>query len=267
MKTSNKILLTSFILCFLFTLGFAFFVKSDIAEYQGQKIESRISVPGQTASMNYLQGAIDFKYIWTDFSEVRLEIDTVSKVNISPSFLQYVGLHIQADTLYILEREFSNYEGKALSMSVKKSQLAGREVVGLGKVISNFYDSEEELQAENFEILLREGGTCYTSVACENLRAKTLGKGNLFLSGSTNVFDVEHSLGNISAFDFLAKETSIKINNGLWGRIETHTSSRLHAELQSNMDVMYLGEPAIEKVEKGFGRLIDANVLLSGLKE
>ena len=104
------------------------------------------------------------------------------------------------------------------------------------------------LNATDLTLKLAGSGDINLPVSVKNLNSKIAGSGNIKLSGNTDEFNGEISgSGNIEASDL--KATASHINIAGSGNVEVHAVSEIHAKIVGSGDVIYSGNPTIEKVK------------------
>jgi hypothetical protein len=80
----------------------------------------------------------------------------------------------------------------------------------------------------------------------KNLTSNIAGAGNIKLSGNSDVFRCEIAgSGNLEGFNL--KANAIHVNKAGSGNVKIHAVSEIHAQIVGSGNVIYTGNPVIEK--------------------
>ena len=106
--------------------------------------------------------------------------------------------------------------------------------------------SKDVLNSTDLNISLAGSGTLDLHVSAKNLTSHIAGSGNIKLSGNSDVLHCEIAgSGNMEGADLKAGISHINIAGS--GNVKIHAVSEIHANIVGSGDVIYTGNPAIEK--------------------
>jgi len=106
--------------------------------------------------------------------------------------------------------------------------------------------STDVLNAADLNLNLAGSGKLDLPVSIKNLNANIAGSGNIKLSGNAEVLKCEIAgSGNLEGAAL--KATASHVNIAGSGNVKVHAVSEIHAKIVGSGDVIYTGNPTIEK--------------------
>jgi len=104
------------------------------------------------------------------------------------------------------------------------------------------------LNAADLNLNLAGSGGVDLPVSIKNLNAHIAGSGNIKLAGNADVLKCEIAgSGNLNGDELKATATHANIAGS--GNVKVHAVSEIHAKIVGSGDVIYTGNPGIEKLK------------------
>ncbi|MCB0630035.1 MAG: DUF2807 domain-containing protein [Saprospiraceae bacterium] len=292
MKTSNRLLLL-FLGLVVFLIVLTAFVFRPYPAYLKWPVDHQyIMGEGRIVADTQL---IDYHYVWTDFQDVSLDPSVAGRVEVRgyENAMSAISVEVRNDTLFISQgigsdpySRFSyDIEKRPIQVIAGSSSLLGMEAVGWGAFsvnASRFALDEQEtidkpntstdkiLRNKNLNITLTSGGQVTLPVDNQVINVTISGARHLFipptldLSGHCNLLRIDHreTYADVKAFSLdadsvqISSETPFSSDAGIF---RVSAEKCLNATISGASDILYLGQPRIEKKEHSSGRVVDAN--------
>ena len=108
--------------------------------------------------------------------------------------------------------------------------------------------SKDVLNSSDLNLNLAGSGTLDLLVSTKNLTSQIAGSGNIKLSGNSDVLNCKIAgSGNMEGSDLKATASHINITGS--GNVKVHAISEIYAKIVGSGDVIYTGNPTIEKLK------------------
>lgn len=163
-------------------------------------------------------------------------------INADENLMEYIETDVENGHLKIQPKKgYQLKSTKTIEITVSFEMIDAISLAGSGNVRST-----DVLNAEDLNLNLAGSGEINLPVSTKNLTSHIAGSGNIKLSGNSDVFrcDIAGS-GNLEGDDL--KATASHINIAGSGNVKIHAVSEIHANIVGSGDVIYTGNPAIEK--------------------
>jgi len=160
------------------------------------------------------------------------------------NLMEYIETEVKNGHLKIQSKKgYQLRSTKIIVITVPFETVDALSLAGSGNVRSN-----DVLNSTDLDLNLAGSGALDLSVSAKNLTSQIAGSGNIKLSGNADEFNCEIAgSGNIEAYDL--KATASHINIAGSGNVKVHAVSEIHAKIVGSGDVIYTGNPTIEKVK------------------
>jgi hypothetical protein len=158
------------------------------------------------------------------------------------NLMEYIEIEVKNGNLKIQpEKGYQLRSTKTIIITVPYEMIETFSLAGSGNV-----SSADVLNATDLNLNLAGSGEIDLPVSTKNLTSHIAGSGNIKLSGNSDVFRCEIAgSGNLEGDDL--KATASHINIAGSGNVKIHAVSEIHANIVGSGDVIYTGNPAIEK--------------------
>lgn len=160
------------------------------------------------------------------------------------NLMKYIETEVENGHLKIQQKKgYQLKSTKTIEITVSFEMIDAISLAGSGNV-----RSEDTLNATNLNLNLAGSGEINLPVSTKNLASHIAGSGNIKLSGNADVFRCEIAgSGNLEGDDL--KATASHINIAGSGNVKVLAVSEIHAKIVGSGDVIYTGNPAIEKLK------------------
>jgi hypothetical protein len=158
------------------------------------------------------------------------------------NLMEYIETEVKNGQLKIQTKKgYQLKSTKTIGIMVSFEMIDAISMAGSGNV-----RSAEVLNAADLNLNLAGSGEINLPVSAKNLTSHIAGSGNIKLSGKTDVLhcDIAGS-GNLEGNNL--KATASHINIAGSGNAKIHAVSEIHAKIVGSGDVIYTGNPSIEK--------------------
>ncbi len=123
---------------------------------------------------------------------------------------------------------------------------------------SGIIRSSEELSLGDLDLEVNGSGDIELQLQADDLRIINTGSGDLLLSGTADELNARLSgSGDLFGFPLPVREADVTITGS--GDAEVRVADLLRARLSGSGDLRYKGQPTIDVIQSGSGRLVDAN--------
>jgi len=158
------------------------------------------------------------------------------------NLMEYIETEVENGHLKIQPKKgYQLKTTKTILITVPFEMIDAISLAGSGNV-----NSTNVLNAADLNLNLAGSGGLDLPVSIKNLKAQIAGSGNIKLSGNADELYCEIAgSGNLEG-DAL-KATASHINIAGSGNVKIHAVSEIHANIVGSGDVIYTGNPAIEK--------------------
>lgn len=163
-------------------------------------------------------------------------------INADENLMEYIETEVENGHLKIHPKKgYQLKSTKKIVITVSFEMIEAISLAGSGNV-----RSVDVLNATDLNLNLAGSGEINLPVSTKNLTSHIAGSGNIKLSGITDVFRCEIAgSGNLEGDDL--KATASHINIAGSGNVKVQAVSEIHANIVGSGDVIYTGNPAIEK--------------------
>ncbi|MDP2068816.1 MAG: head GIN domain-containing protein [Lutibacter sp.] len=160
------------------------------------------------------------------------------------NLMEYIETEVENGHLKIQPKKGYQLKAtKTILITVPFEMIDAISLAGSGNVRST-----DVLNAADLNLNLAGSGGMDLPVSIKNLKAQIAGSGNIKLSGNAEVLRCEIAgSGNLNG-DGL-KATASHINIAGSGNVNIHAVSEIHAKIVGSGDVIYTGNPGIEKLK------------------
>jgi hypothetical protein len=163
-------------------------------------------------------------------------------INADENLMEYLETEVENGHLKIHpEKGYQLKSAKKITITVSFETIDAISLAGSGNV-----STADVLNASELNLNLAGSGEINLSISTKNLTSHIAGSGNIKLSGNSDVLrcDIAGS-GNLEGDDL--KATASHINIAGSGNVKVHAVSEIHSKIVGSGDVIYTGNPAIEK--------------------
>lgn len=163
-------------------------------------------------------------------------------INADENLMEYIETEVVNGHLKIQPKKgYQLKSTKKMVITVSYETIDAISLAGSGNV-----SSVDVLNATDLNLNLAGSGEINLPVSTKNLTSHIAGSGNIKLSGNADVLRCEIAgSGNLEGDDLKATATHINIAGS--GNVKIHVASEIHAKIVGSGDVIYTGNPAIEK--------------------
>lgn len=163
-------------------------------------------------------------------------------INADENLMEYIETEVKDGHLKIQPKKgYQLKSTKTILITVSFKTINAISLAGSGNV-----SSVDLLNATDLNLNLAGSGGFNLPVSTKNLTSHIAGSGNIKLSGNTDVFRCEIAgSGNLEGDNL--KATASHINIAGSGNVKVHAVSEIHTKIVGSGDVIYTGNPAIEK--------------------
>lgn len=160
------------------------------------------------------------------------------------NLMEYIETEVENGHLKIHPKKgYQLRSTKTIVITVPFKTLEAVSLAGSGNV-----SSKDVLNSTDLDLSLAGSGELDLAVSTKKLTSKIAGSGNIKLSGNTDEFNCEIAgSGNIEAYDLKATVSHINIAGS--GNVKVHAVSEIHAKIVGSGDVIYTGNPTVEKLK------------------
>lgn len=160
------------------------------------------------------------------------------------NLMEYIETEVKNGHLKIQPKKgYQLRSTKTIVITVPFEMVEAISMAGSGNV-----RSKDVLDATDLNLNLVGSGELDLSVSTKNLTSKIAGSGNIKLSGNVDEFNCEVAgSGNMDGSNLKASASHINIAGS--GNVKVHAVSEIHAKIVGSGDVIYTGNPTIEKVK------------------
>ena len=158
------------------------------------------------------------------------------------NLLEYIETDVENGHLKIQPKKgYQLRSTKNIIITVPFETIDAISLAGSGNV-----HSKDVLNISDLNLNLAGSGEINLPVSSKNLTSQIAGSGNIKLSGNSDVFNCEIAgSGNLEGSDL--KATASHINIAGSGNVKIHAISEIHAKIVGSGNVIYTGNPTIEK--------------------
>ena len=158
------------------------------------------------------------------------------------NLIEYIETEVKNGHLKIKQKKgYQLGSTKTIVITVSFEMVDAISLAGSGNV-----SSKDVLNSSDLDLNLAGSGTLDLPVSTKNLTSQIAGSGNIKLSGNSDVLNCEIAgSGNMEGSDL--KATASHINIAGSGNVKIHAISEIHAKIVGSGDVIYTGNPTIEK--------------------
>jgi hypothetical protein len=161
------------------------------------------------------------------------------------NLMEYIETEVENGHLKIHPKN-GGYQLKSTKTIVITVPFESIEAVSLAG--SGTVSSMDVLNFSDLTLKLAGSGAINLSVSAKNLYSKIAGSGNIELSGNADEFNGEITgSGDIDAYNLKATVSHISITGS--GNVKVHAVSEIHAKTVGSGDVIFTGNPTIEKLK------------------
>lgn len=160
------------------------------------------------------------------------------------NLMEYIETEVEKGHLKIQPKKgYQLRSTKTIVITVSFEMVDAISLAGSGNV-----RSKDVLNSSDLDLNLAGSGEINLPVSTKKLSSQIAGSGNIKLSGNSDVFNCEIAgSGNIEGFDL--KATASHLNIAGSGNVKVHAISEIHANIVGSGDVIYTGNPTIEKLK------------------
>lgn len=253
MKNSKKLFIGLVILLLAAPVWYAAVLKQRIG-----KVEPRLKqvIPKAKTQTDYPIAVESFRYLVSDGVSVSLDTgECAVTLRTYEDLRQYVSVEVRDDTLFLSRKATSFIVGQQwVSAKVQAPALKGLSVVNGGEI-----EGKTEIVADHLVLEAGEG-VVLLSLDVESVQLRYRGPGKVALLGKAGRLMVEGGTadGSLSALS-MEVDTAYILSSGR-GAYQVHVKDYLNADLRNNYgDLVYRGNPVVEKKENARGRVIRAS--------
>jgi hypothetical protein len=158
------------------------------------------------------------------------------------NLLEYIETDVENGHLKIQPKKgYQLRSTKNIIITVPFETIDAISLAGSGNV-----HSKDVLNISDLNLNLAGSGEINLPVSSKNLTSQIAGSGNIKLSGNSDVLNCEIAgSGNLEGSDL--KATASHINIAGSGNVKIHAISEIHAKIVGSGNVIYTGNPTIEK--------------------
>jgi hypothetical protein len=165
-------------------------------------------------------------------------------INAEENLMEYIETEVKDGHLKIQPKKgYQLSSTKTILITVPFEMVDAISLAGSGNV-----SSTDVLNAADLNLNLAGSGGLYLPVSIKNLTSHIAGSGSIKLSGNTDELRCEIAgSGNLEGTELKATATHVNIAGS--GNVKIHAVSEIHAKIVGSGDVIYTGNPAIEKLK------------------
>lgn len=198
------------------------------------------------AEFNKIDLAID--------AEIEIIKDENRKVEIvaQQNIFELIKTEIVSDKWIIdFTKEVSDY--KQITIYIYTPKIEGIEISGSGDIYSS-----DTFSNENTEFSISGSGDIDFLVDSENTQISIPGSGSINLVGGTINQDISISgSGDVNCFKFFSDKSEVNISGS--GKTEIYVRNNLFVTISGSGNVYYKGEPSVNSIITGSGKVINSN--------
>lgn len=168
----------------------------------------------------------------------------VISIKTDENLMEYIETEVEKGHLKIQPKKGCQLKAtETIVITVPFETIDAISLAGSGNV-----SSAEVLNDAKLNLNLAGSGEINLPISTKNLTSHIAGSGNIKLSGNTEVLhcDIAGS-GNLEGYDLKTMASHINIAGS--GNVKIHAVSEIHAKIVGSGDVIYTGNPAIEKLK------------------
>lgn len=160
------------------------------------------------------------------------------------NLMEYIETEVESGHLKIQPKKgYQLSSTKTILITVPFEMVDAISLAGSGNV-----SSTDVLNAADLNLNLAGSGGVDLPVSIKNLNAHIAGSGNIKLAGNADVLKCEIAgSGNLNGDELKATATHANIAGS--GNVKVHAVSEIHAKIVGSGDVIYTGNPGIEKLK------------------
>lgn len=160
------------------------------------------------------------------------------------NLMKYIVTEVENGHLKIRPKKGYHIKStKTIEVIVSFEKIEAISLAGSGNL-----HSTDVLNSSDLNLSLAGSGGLDLPISTKNLISKIAGSGNIKLSGNSEVLNCEIAgSGNLNGSDLKANVSHVKIAGS--GNVKVHAVSEIHAKIVGSGDVIYTGNPAIEKLK------------------
>ncbi|PKP14136.1 MAG: DUF2807 domain-containing protein [Bacteroidetes bacterium HGW-Bacteroidetes-3] len=160
------------------------------------------------------------------------------------NLMEYIETEVKNGHLKIQpKKSYQLRSTKTIVITVPFEMVDAISLAGSGNV-----SSMDILNSSDLNLNLAGSGGLDLPVSTKNLIAHIAGSGNIKLSGISEVLNCEIAgSGNLNGSDLKANVSHVKIAGS--GNVKVHAVSEIHANIAGSGNVIYTGNPTIEKLK------------------
>lgn len=165
-------------------------------------------------------------------------------INAEENLMEYIETEVVKGQLKIRPKKgYQLRPSKRITVTVSFEMIDAISLAGSGNV-----SSTDVLNSADLSLDLAGSGEIDLPVSTKNLTSQITGSGNIKLSGNSAVLNCEIAgSGSLNGYDIKASISHINIVGS--GNVKIHAVSEIHAKIVGSGDVIYTGNPPIEKLK------------------
>lgn len=165
-------------------------------------------------------------------------------INADENLMEYIETEVKDGHLKIQPKKgYQISSTKTISITVPFDIVDAISLAGSGNL-----SSTDMLNVTDLKLSLAGSGGMNLPVSVKNLSSHIAGSGNIKLSGNTEVLKCEIAgSGNLEGAAL--KATASHVNIAGSGNVKVHAVSEIYAKIVGSGDVIYTGNPTIEKLK------------------
>ena len=233
MKTSNKILSTTFLGLLLFSFSLLAYVSMNTTE--GHTITGEGNPTTKTISMKH------FKSIEASTGRLTLvEGEPMVKITCSENIQDYISTKYNDGNLSI-----GIVPGSYSNIGFIDIEVSARDLNSI-KLYSNAQlRSDESFKTDELTIVAAQGSSIELTVEANTINATSEDGGRMTLRGTTNLLNAKaKNSGNLHTSDLIANDVVAHVNDA--GQLTTSVEKTLEVIISNAGQVMYKGNPEIK---------------------
>lgn len=243
MKTSNKILTTTFFSILFFSFSLLAYVNMNATEVQ--TITGEGTPTTKTISMKH------FKSIEASTGRLTLvKGEPKVKITCAENIQDYISTKYNDGNLSI-----GIVPGSYDNIGFIDIEVSARDLNSI-KLYSNAQlRSDESFKTDELTIIATQGSSIELTVEANTINAKSEDGGRMTLHGTTNILNaMAKNSGNLHASDLIANDVVANVNDA--GQLTTSVEKTMEVIISNAGQVMYKGDPEIKtKVISDAGQL------------
>ncbi len=165
-------------------------------------------------------------------------------INAEENLMEYIETEVRNGHLKIQPKKgYQLNATKTILITVSFETIDAISLAGSGNV-----SSADVLSSSDLNLDLSGSGEIDLPVSTKNLTSQIAGSGSIKLSGNSEVLNCEIAgSGSLNGSDLKATVSHVNIAGS--GNVKVHAVSEIHAEIVGSGDVIYTGNPTIEKLK------------------